>query len=139
MSTYRWIRASDEDREEAAAVLGDAFVVGRLTHDELDERCAAVYAATTWGELDDLTADLPGALPVVRAEGLPYGTVAPRDVQRPDYPHPFWPLMAFALVMGAILASVADSAIAWTAVVLIPLTLLLPLALGSVRRRRQRR
>ena len=25
MSTYRWMRASDQDREEAAALLGDAF------------------------------------------------------------------------------------------------------------------
>jgi len=35
MSTYRWMRASDQDPEEPAALLGDAFVAGRLTQDEL--------------------------------------------------------------------------------------------------------
>jgi hypothetical protein len=71
MTTYRRMRASDQDREEVAALLGDAFAAGRLTQDELDERCAAAYAARTWGELDDLTADLPGTLSVVRVRALP--------------------------------------------------------------------
>jgi hypothetical protein len=135
MSTYRWIRASDQDREEAAALLGDAFAAGRLTRDELDERYAAAFAARTWGELDDLTADLP----VVRAVvSPPAGTVAPRHMRQLDKQQSSWPLLAFALVLGAILGSLAQSAVAWTAAVLIPLTLLLPLALGSARRRRRR-
>lgn len=137
MSTYRWMRASDEDREEAVALLGDAFVAGRLTHDELDERCAAAYAARTWGELDDLTADLP--LVQVAEVTHSHGPVTPRSVRRPDNPQPFWPLFAFALILGAILASLAESAVTWTAALLIPLTLLLPLALRSAARRRQDR
>lgn len=139
MGTYRLMRASDEDREQAAALLGDAFVAGRLTRDELDERCAAVYAARTWGELNDLTADLPAVLPAARLEALPSGTIVPHGAPRPDHPRPLWPLLAFALVLGAILGCVAESAVAWTAAVLIPLTLLLPLALGGARRMRRRR
>lgn len=58
---------------------------------------------------------------------------------RPDHLRPLWPLLAFALVLGAILGCMAASAVAWIATVLIPLTLLLPLALGSARRRQRRR
>jgi DUF1707 SHOCT-like domain len=140
MSTYRWMRASDQDREQAAALLGDAFVEGRLTQDELDERCANACAAKTWGELADLTADLPAARMEVSP---PSGTVAPRrvrqlDNQQPFWPLPFCPLLAFALVLGAILGSLAQYLVVWTAALLIPLTLLLPLALGNARRRRRR-
>lgn len=136
MSTYRRMRASDEDREEATALLNDAFVAGQLTYEELDERCTAAFAAKTWGELSDLTADLP----VVRmAISPPSGAIAPRDVQQPDNQQPFWPLVAFALVLGAVLASLAASAVAWTAAVLISLTLLLPLILRSASRRRRGR
>ena len=76
MSTYRRMRASDRDREEAAALLGDAFAAGRLTRDELDERCTAAFAARTWDELDDLTADLP----VVRAAVARRPARSPRAV-----------------------------------------------------------
>ena len=48
MSACRWMRASDEEREQAAALLGDAFAAGRLTRDGLNERCEAAYAAQTW-------------------------------------------------------------------------------------------
>jgi hypothetical protein len=138
MSTYRRMRASDADREEVAALLGDAFAAGRLTRDELEERCAAAYAARTWGELDGLTADLPAAFPVVRAEALPpSGLVTRPGLRRPADSPPFWPLLAAALGIGAILAALAGSVVAWTAAVLIPLALLLPLALGIARGRRR--
>jgi hypothetical protein len=136
MNTYRRMRASDQDRERAAHVLSEAYVVGRLTQDELEERCAAAYAAGTWGELDDLTADLPVVCEEVSVRS---DTVLRRGLPRPDEWRPFWPVLAFALVLGAILASLAQSAVAWTAAVLIPLTLLLPLALRRAGRKRRRR
>ena len=40
-------------------VLRDAFTDGRLTFDEFEERTAAAYTAKTWGQLWELTADLP--------------------------------------------------------------------------------
>jgi len=52
-------RASDSDRERAVDLLRGHAAIGRLTVDELDERCAAAFAAKTFGELDTLTADLP--------------------------------------------------------------------------------
>ena len=57
------LRAADADRAAVAAVLGEHMAAGRLTVDEYDERLARVYAAKTYGELDELTADLPGPAP----------------------------------------------------------------------------
>lgn len=52
-------RASDADREQAAARLREHYTAGRLTHDELAERLGAAYGARTIAELDELLADLP--------------------------------------------------------------------------------
>src|ERR1700741_3480125 len=53
------LRASDADRDGAAAVLGGALATGRLTSAEYAERLDSVYAAKTLGELVPLTRDLP--------------------------------------------------------------------------------
>ncbi len=69
------LRASDADRDAAAARLGGALAVGCLTSTEYAERLDAAYAARTLGELAPLTRDLPesdtepaGAEPAGRAE-----------------------------------------------------------------------
>jgi len=54
------MRASDADREAAASLLNEAFAEGRLTADEHDQRLGAAYAARSWQQLQQLTADLPG-------------------------------------------------------------------------------
>jgi hypothetical protein len=53
------LRASDADRDRAAAQLGGALAVGRLTSTEYAERLDTAYAARTLGELASLTQDLP--------------------------------------------------------------------------------
>jgi Domain of unknown function (DUF1707) len=53
------LRAADADRAAVATVLGRHMSAGRLTMDEYDERLARAYAAKTYGELDQITADLP--------------------------------------------------------------------------------
>jgi hypothetical protein len=53
------LRAADADRAAVATVLGQHMAAGRLTVDEYDERLARAYAAKTYGELEQLTADLP--------------------------------------------------------------------------------
>lgn len=53
------LRASDADRDRAAAVLGGALATGRLTSAEYAERLDSVYVAKTLGELAPLTRDLP--------------------------------------------------------------------------------
>jgi hypothetical protein len=55
------LRAADADRAAVATVLGRHMSAGRLTMDEYDERLARAYAAKTYGELDEITADLPAA------------------------------------------------------------------------------
>jgi hypothetical protein len=61
------LRASDEERDRAAAEIRAHFATGRLTDDELSDRLEAVYRARTQRELSDLRADLP-ALPATRAQ-----------------------------------------------------------------------
>jgi Domain of unknown function (DUF1707) len=59
-----WLAAT-ADRERTVGVLRAGFTEGRLTQDELDERVAQAYASRTYGELWELTADLPvGPFPV---------------------------------------------------------------------------
>ena len=53
--------ASDADRDTAVGLLNAAWAEGRLTADEHDQRLSAAYAARTWQQLDQLTADLPAS------------------------------------------------------------------------------
>lgn len=52
------LRASDNDRERVATVLGEALSTGQLSHEEYSERLDSVYQAKTMGELEVLTRDL---------------------------------------------------------------------------------
>jgi len=70
------LRAADADRAAVAAVLGQHMAAGRLTLEEYDERLARAYAARTYGELDQLTTDLPAAVPAPRP-------AAPTQRERP--------------------------------------------------------
>jgi Domain of unknown function (DUF1707)/Cell wall-active antibiotics response 4TMS YvqF len=67
------MRASDADRERVADVLREAYVEGRLTPSEHEQRLSATYAATTFGELVPVLTDLPvppGTLPVPESRGV---------------------------------------------------------------------
>ncbi len=57
----RHLRVSDADREQAAETLRQAAGDGRITFDELDQRLEAAYAARTYGDLSEVTADLPAS------------------------------------------------------------------------------
>jgi hypothetical protein len=61
------LRASDADRDAAAAVVNNALAEGRLTADEHSERLDAIYAAKTQSELVPPLADLPGERAVASA------------------------------------------------------------------------
>jgi hypothetical protein len=67
MATDDPIRASDADREAVVDTLREAFTAGRLTLDEFDDRMSAAYLGKTWGDLRELTTDLP-AQPVLGAD-----------------------------------------------------------------------
>jgi Domain of unknown function (DUF1707)/Cell wall-active antibiotics response 4TMS YvqF len=71
------LRASDADRDRAAAVLNDALAEGRLTPQEHSERLDSTYAAKTHADLAPLLEDLParpGSLALVPASGDVEGT-----------------------------------------------------------------
>ena len=63
---YARLRASRADRELAIATLKAAFVQGRLTKDELDERVGRALVPLTYAELAALTSDLPDDLAAAR-------------------------------------------------------------------------
>jgi hypothetical protein len=53
------LRIGDAERDAAAADLGEHYVAGRLTLDELHERLSTVFSAKTYGQLGRVMADLP--------------------------------------------------------------------------------
>jgi Domain of unknown function (DUF1707) len=59
-------RAAHADREQVIEALKDAFVLGRLTRDELDVRAGRALSARTSADLAVLTADIPAAVRAVR-------------------------------------------------------------------------
>jgi hypothetical protein len=76
------LRASHADREHVVDFLKAAFVQGRLTKEELEERVSQALGLRTYAELAELTADLPGgsmtAPPSGQARGrarLPVGKI----------------------------------------------------------------
>ena len=53
------VRIGDAERDSAVAALGEHFVAGRLTKEELDERADAAWSARTSADLAVLFRDLP--------------------------------------------------------------------------------
>jgi hypothetical protein len=77
--------ASDADRERVADRLRQAATEGRILAEELEERVSRALRARTYGELDELVADLPGS-------GRPSGG----DCNPGAWPAPTpWPQWAF--------------------------------------------
>jgi DUF1707 SHOCT-like domain len=64
-------RAADADREAVAERLRIAAGDGRIDRDELDERLALAYAATTYRQLETLVADLPARSAAITGDALP--------------------------------------------------------------------
>lgn len=55
------LRASDADRDRVAERLKQAAAEGRILAHEFEDRLAAALRARTYGDLDDVVQDLPGA------------------------------------------------------------------------------
>jgi hypothetical protein len=60
---YGSMRATDADRENVRQILQDAHAQGRLSWDEFDTRSTALVNAQTYGQLTELTTDLPNRIP----------------------------------------------------------------------------
>lgn len=101
------MRASDVEREQAAAALQEHYAQGRLTREEFDERLEAAYAAKTVGELEHLTADLPAEdlhqLPVPAHEHWVEARRRSSDIRQaiPGGPWPWlWGTWGFATALN---------------------------------------
>jgi hypothetical protein len=75
------VRAADADRDRVVEFLNTAYGEGRLSKDEYDDRVGAALTARTYGDLDQLTADLPVArepvvTPVARTNGFAMASLA---------------------------------------------------------------
>jgi len=89
------MRASTADRERAVDVLKAAFAEGRLDQTEYSDRVGQVYSSRTYGELADLTADLPvgplGTLPPGPGMPVPWQPVPYQPVLHQTVPYPTAP------------------------------------------------
>jgi DUF1707 SHOCT-like domain len=65
------LRASHADREHVIDMLKAAFVRGRVTKDEFDERVGQAFASRTYAELAAVTADIPAGQIAVRPPSNP--------------------------------------------------------------------
>jgi len=118
MTSDNAMRASDRDRELAAGLLRDAYVAGRIDLDEFHDRTDGAYSARTWGELRDLTADLPtGQALAHAAPGTDPCTAVARLGSAPRRP------FAFIWVMALIWLAIAGAAHAAAAIPLVLLSL----------------
>jgi len=132
------IRASDADRDRAAALLREHHAAGRLTAEEFHERMERAMEATTLGELDELMSDLPAIdlyqLPdasLRRSPPRPGQSLLPADQGGHGAPARFPPgavaMGAWAAVTSALIAIWAVAAVVaggtwfpWWALVAIP-------------------
>ena len=126
MTSDQAMRASDHDRERAAEVLRHAYMVGCLDLEEFQDRADAAYSAKTWGELRELTEDLPAWQIPGRGEHDADSSTAPA---RPDHApqRPFAGIWVMAVIWLAIAAA------AHTAAAAIPLVLLSLFVLRAAR------
>jgi uncharacterized protein DUF1707 len=99
MSRRATLRASDADRERIAERLRNATAEGRLLAEELEERLERTFAARTYGELDAVVADLPGA--AVRPRERPQTAVWLRPLPM------FFALVLLAPVLFSVLLAAA--------------------------------
>ena len=106
------LRAADTDRAAVATVLGEHMSAGRLTLDEYEERLTRAYAARTFGELEELTADLPSVDTAHAVEPAPHtepAQVAARgtDTCQSADPHSWRSWMSTSVIVSAIWATIS--------------------------------
>lgn len=79
------MRATDADRESVRQILQDAHAQGRLSWDEFDSRTTTLLNAQTYGQLAELTADLPSRIPSTPPQVYQQGQYGaqPFGAQRP--------------------------------------------------------
>jgi uncharacterized protein DUF1707 len=124
------MRTSRADREQTIDMLKVAYVQGRLTKDELDERLGRALAPLTHAELTALTEDLPDG---PATAGRPHG--ADQDMTRLREGNRAEARVLATLVAGVMLVALVGNGIGSPLHVLAIVLLLSPvwmLALGGI-------
>lgn len=119
------MRASDADRDVVLGELSEHFEAGRLTLEEFDERSDLALRARTFGDLADLTKDLP---PVRHRPAPP--TTRPSRQAGPRLPIAGAAALAFVALIGATVLE--DSVVGYDALRLWWLVLVVPLVAWRV-------
>jgi hypothetical protein len=103
--------ASDADRDRVVQALKDAYVQGRLTHEELDQRLAAALASRTVEEIQSLLDDLrPRPTPLPPA--LPSPPVAQPQLGLAPYVN-WWPALVIAIVVLGVAGQTHSAQYIW--------------------------
>jgi hypothetical protein len=94
------IRAADIDRAFVAERLKRALDQGRLTLPEYDDRLARIYAARTYGDLDQVVADLPSVVAEARAHAAaPTASASAPGPERGLLRYPWWAWLITAITI----------------------------------------
>ena len=101
------VRVGDAERDQAVAALGEHYVAGRLTKDELDERADAAWSARTAADLTRLFRDLPALAP----------TPPPRPPRRQVQRRAWWLGVRLSWVFTALLVLAITGHVPWLAFV----------------------
>jgi hypothetical protein len=96
------LRAGDDDRQRVADRLKTAVDEGRLGLDEYDARLTATYAARTYGELAELTADLPPPVPEADSVLVPVTGTPVHPGAHPDRWTPWRPWLTASVITTVI-------------------------------------
>jgi hypothetical protein len=121
------LRAADVDRAFVAERLKAALDEGRLSLSEYDERLQRTYGSKTYGDLDQVMADLPHPAPpansqLQRAAGQSGYASAPVGTPASGRPIPTW----LSAVWGAWLVAVSVNVVIWLLVCLTTQSLIYP-------------
>jgi uncharacterized membrane protein len=80
-STRPDLRVGDAERDSTATSLREHYAQGRLSTDELNERLDAAFSATTAGQLEQVTHDLPVLQAAPPAAAAPPVPARPRQAR----------------------------------------------------------
>jgi uncharacterized membrane protein len=96
------LRVGDAEREATATALREHYAQGRLSTDELNERLDAAFAATTHGQLETVTHDLPHIQPAPPAAAPP-----PAPARRGQVGHGVGRALAALVTLAAVVTVVS--------------------------------